>query len=46
MAIPKIAIVGNAKWAIDDRAIVYEIVNGELIDMENRSAKHGYIPLF
>ena len=28
-----------------DRAIVYEIVNGELIDMENRSAKHGYIAI-
>jgi len=26
-----------------DRAIAYEIVNGELIDVENRSAKHGYI---
>jgi hypothetical protein len=35
MAIPKIAIVGNAKWAIDDRAIVYEIVDGELIDVGN-----------
>lgn len=28
-----------------DRAIVYEIVNGELIDMENRCAKHGYIAI-
>lgn len=28
-----------------DRAIVYEIVKGELIDMENRSAKHGYIAI-
>ena len=25
-----------------DRAIVYEIVNGELIDVGNRSVKHGY----
>ncbi len=28
-----------------DRASVYEIVNGELIDMENRSAKHGYMAI-
>jgi len=45
MASAKLAIVGNGKCAIGDRAIVYEIVNGELIDMENRSAKHGYIAI-
>jgi Uma2 family endonuclease len=28
-----------------DRAIVYEIVNGELIDVGNRSAKHGYMAI-
>ncbi len=28
-----------------DRAIVYEIVNGELIDMGNWSTKHGYMAI-
>src|SRR4028119_1110470 len=28
-----------------DRAIVYEIVNRELIDINNRSAKHSYIAI-
>jgi Uma2 family endonuclease len=45
MVIAKLAIVGNGKCAIANLAIVYEIVNGELIDMENRSAKHGYIAI-
>ncbi len=31
--------------ALLDGAIVYKIVNGELIDRENRNAKHGYIAL-
>ena len=35
MAIAQVASAGNGKFAIDDRAIVYEIVDGELIDVGN-----------